>query len=129
MRGGPVRVISAYRSPLLNAQYPMWVLVAYRMLLVSNSRAAPSSDASSCSLTRDKRYSRSRPKSTRFSQSTPCNPGDGVVATGNSSVILASRSVGEPALLRVDDTHTWIGAAPPPGGSSAPGATGATCVV
>ena len=26
---------------MLNAQYPMWVLVAYRMLLVSNSRIAP----------------------------------------------------------------------------------------
>src|SRR6266487_1423674 len=52
------------------------------MLLVSNRRTAPRSVASSCSLTRAIRCSRSRPKSTRFSQSTPCNPGDGVVATG-----------------------------------------------
>ena len=53
--GRPDRVSRAYRSPLLNAQYPMWVLVAYRMLLVSNSRRAPRSESSSCCRTLESR--------------------------------------------------------------------------
>src|SRR2546428_9010030 len=80
----------------------MWVLVAYRMLLVSNSSTAPRSEASSCCRPRASRYSRRRSKSTRFSQSTPCSPGAGVVATGNSTSIIASR---EPSM-------TWQRSAP-----------------
>src|SRR3954454_20344950 len=54
----------------------MWVLVVYRMLLKSNSRRAPRSDASRAARTRPKRYRRRRSAFQRFSQSTCMDPGD-----------------------------------------------------
>src|SRR3990172_810570 len=58
------------------------------MLEVSNSNRAPRPCTSSCSRARRSRYSRSRGKSTRSSQSTPMIPGAAVVATGNSFMII-----------------------------------------
>jgi hypothetical protein len=56
MRGRPSRVTSAQRSPLLKAQYPICVAVAYRMFDVSNKRTAPRSNSSSIVRTRPRRY-------------------------------------------------------------------------
>src|SRR5690554_1309699 len=60
------------------------------MLEVSKRRTAPRSNSSSIWRTRSIRYCRSLSKSTRISQSTPITPGAGLVATGNSLIVVLS---------------------------------------